>query len=118
MAAIKLTVSIASALARRASLSLKRKECSIIIDDWQTLESRKRMFPFPSHLMPSDSYTSLKLIRQKFLLTKIASLETQDVLSADDEATLQELREELEPITKFLDQAKQQRDSILAEIGA
>ena len=70
------------------------------------------------NLMPSDSYTSLKLIRQKYLLAQIASFESQEVLSADDEATLQELQNELAPIAQFLDEAKQQRDSILAEIGA
>ena len=67
--------------------------------------------------MLSDSYTSLKLIRQKYLLAQIASFESQPVLSDEDESTLQELRDELAPIAQFLDEAKQQRDSILTEIG-
>ena len=66
-----------------------------------------------------DSYTSLKLIRKKFLLAQIEALKDKDKedWSAEDDAQLKALEEELEPIVNFLDDAKKQRDAILVEIG-
>lgn len=68
-------------------------------------------------LINSDSYTSLKLIRRKYLETQINAIESKKSKSQADLTALGKLKKELEPIAEFLTQAKQQRDAILAEIG-
>jgi hypothetical protein len=70
-----------------------------------------------THLLFSDSYTSLKLIRKKFLLAQIEALNEKEDRTDEDDAELAKLEKELQPIVDFLDDAKRQRDAILLEIG-
>jgi len=65
----------------------------------------------------SDSYTSLKLIRQKFLRAKIQAIEEKKHRTESDSIELKALKKELKPIESFLSDAKRQRDAILKEIG-
>lgn len=65
----------------------------------------------------SDSYTSLKLIRQRYLLSQIQIINNKKVKSPDDVEALRKLEKELKPIKKFLDEARYHRDAILKEIG-
>lgn len=67
--------------------------------------------------MLRDSYTSIKLIKQKYLTAQIEAIEQKKVQSAADKAKLDKLKEELRPISTFLTDAKKQRDAILKEIG-
>lgn len=64
-----------------------------------------------------DSYTSLKLIRQRHLLAQIQTINNKKKKSLPDLEALERLNKELEPINKFLDEARQQRNAILEEIG-
>jgi hypothetical protein len=66
---------------------------------------------------PSDSYTSLKLVRQRHLLSRIQTINNKKVKSLQDNAELEKLQKELKPIEKFLGEARQHRDAILVEIG-
>jgi hypothetical protein len=65
----------------------------------------------------SDSYTSLKLIRKKFLLAQIEAIKSKEVRTKEDDTKLAKLEKELAPIASFLADAKRQRDAILVEIG-
>ena len=64
-----------------------------------------------------DSYTSMKLIKQRYLRAQIETINSKKSKSAKDIEALKKLAKELEPITEFLDEARQQRDAILEEIG-
>ena len=50
-------------------------------------------------------------------MAQIEELKNKEDRSAKDDAKLKALEKELEPIVKFLDDAKKQRDAILVEIG-
>lgn len=64
-----------------------------------------------------DSYTSLKLIRQKYLRAQIQALEEKKYKTGADKKKLAALQKELGPIQDFLREARKQRDAILKEIG-
>ena len=71
-----------------------------------------------SQFIIRDSYTSLKIIRRKYLQQKIQAINDKKRMSAADVAALKKLKEELVPIEKFLNEAKQQRDAIAAEVAS
>jgi hypothetical protein len=60
----------------------------------------------------------LNIIRRKFLQQKIQAINDKKKKSVDDLAALKKLKEELAPIEKFLNEAKQQRDAIKAEVAS
>lgn len=74
-------------------------------------------FRFNHYSWLSDSYTSLKLIRQRYLRAQIQTINNKKKKSSEDLAALKRFEKELEPIDNFLDEARQQRDAILEEIG-
>lgn len=86
----------------------------------RTFGCKRRMFPrhFMCVSLLSDSYTSLKIIRRKFLQTKIQTINDKRVKTGADLGALKKLKEELAPIEKFLNDAKQQRDAIAAEVAS
>lgn len=66
----------------------------------------------------SDAYTSLKLVRRNYLHAKIRLVNEKKKKTADDNAMLKKLQDELVPIEKFLDEARQHRDAISSEIAS